>query len=119
MSAHQFYSDMAIAPVEIPDPGNGGALPIAKCGYISLVTGASGETRTLGDPVRAGLLLVLAFKTDGGGDAVVTATSDITQTSGENVMTFSDAGEFVALYSIAVGSGFKWRQLANIGAALS
>lgn len=117
MSAHTFLPYWAEAHWLIPDPGNGGALPTTKTGMIALVTGGA-ETRTLADPVKEGLRLCLAFKTDGG-DCVVTAASDITMSSGENVMTFADAGDYVELVSIPVGSGFKWRQVVNHGAALS
>ena len=117
MSAHTFLPDMSLATWEIPDPGNGGALPVSQCGIVSLVSAAA-ETRTLADPVRSGLLLGLAFKTDGG-DCVVTAASDVTMSSGDDVMTFADAGDFVLLMSIAVGTGFKWRQIVNHGAALT
>lgn len=119
MSAHQVLYDLATADWHIPDPGNGAALPTSKTGLIPLVTGGSGETRTLADPVRSGLLLILAMKTDGGGDCVVTAASDVTQSSGENVMTFGDAGDMVELRSIPVGSGYKWRVVKADGVALS
>lgn len=117
MSAHQFLGNWATADWNLPDPGNGGALPISQCGIVHLVTGGA-ETRTLDDPPRAGIMLGLAFKTDGG-DCVVTADSDVTMSAGENVMTFADAGDFVLLMSIQVGDAFKWRQVVNHGAALS
>lgn len=99
--------------LQLADPGNAGAIPVSWGGimraFVDLVTGASGETRTIADPPVAGLDLTISLKTDGGGDAVVTAASDITQTSGENVATFGDAGDTINLRSIAVGSAFKWR----------
>jgi hypothetical protein len=117
MSAHTFLPDMATADWHLPDPGNGGALPTSKCGIVPLVT-AGAETRTLADPVRSGLFLTLAFKTDGG-DCVITADSDVTATAGENVITFDTAGESITLFSIPVGSAFKWRVFGNQGGALS
>jgi hypothetical protein len=117
MSAHAVLAELAEANWLIPDPGNAGALPTSKSGMIALVTAAS-ETRTLADPVKEGLILVLAFKTDGG-DCAVTVASDVTQTSGENVVTFTDVGECIGLMSIPVGSGFKWREMFNHGAALT
>ncbi len=91
------------------DPGNGKAIypEINPC-VIDLIT-AGAETRDLPDPLGSGQILLLGFKTDGG-DCVVTASSAINQT-GNTQMTFTDPGEFIALASIAVGSGFKWRTL--------
>jgi hypothetical protein len=97
--------------VELTDPGSGGAIPIywggAKRAYLSIVT-AGAEARSVADPTVAGLDLTLCLKTDGG-DATVTFASDITQTSGENVATFGDAGDTINVRSVAIGSAFKWR----------
>jgi hypothetical protein len=84
-----------------------------------MVTGASGETRTVADPLKAGLVLILTHKTDGGGDAVVTFSTACNQT-GNNTATFADAGDIQVLVSVANGtSGYMWREVANDGAALS
>jgi len=107
-----------IDPVDYIDPGASGAIPVNRgSGSIALVT-AGAETRTLAAPGYIGQELTLYFKTDGG-DCVVTAASDVTNTAGENVMTFSDAGEHIRLVAIEKGAALVWRVVANDGVVLS
>ena len=101
----------------ITDPGDAGAIPVTASGSVALVT-AGAETRTLADPTFIGQTISLYLKTDGG-NCVVTSASDVTNTSGENVMTFADVGDSVILIAIEDGSDLEWRQLQNDGAALS
>ena len=53
-----FYSPMANA---VPDPGDGGAIPVTNGGNVSLVTEGA-ETRTLAAPSFVGQELSLALK---------------------------------------------------------
>lgn len=100
----------------IADPGNAGAIPVIRSGCVPLVsTGA--ETRTLAAPSFAGQQLSLAFKTDGG-DVVLTCASGLNQT-GNNTITFNDAGDVVTLLAIEVGSNLRWRVQLNDGATLA
>jgi len=103
--------------VAIADPGDAGAIPIDHSGFVALVTGGA-ETRTLADANKPGVVLDLYLKTDGG-DCVVTGASDVTQTGGENVMTFADVGDHIRLVSIEDGADFEWRVVANDGIALT
>jgi len=92
-----------------PDPGTGVALPRSEGRvFIGFVTGASGETNTVKDPVKAGQELVLYHRTDGGGDRVVTFDSAF-DAAGNTVATFGTAGHVAHFISIAVGTGWKWR----------
>lgn len=111
------YSQPSDYTNAIADPGDAGAIPVIASGSVALVT-AGAETRTLADPTFIGQSLSLYLKTDGG-DCVVTSASDVTNTSGENIMTFADVGDSVILIAIEDGSDLEWRTLQNDGAALS
>lgn len=101
------------ADFAMPDPGSAVALPrSAGRAYIGFVTGASGETNTLADPVKAGQELVLYLRTDGGGDRVVTVASAF-DIAGNTVLTFANAGEYAAFVSVAVGTSWKWKLVAS------
>jgi len=100
----------------IADPGDAGAIPVTRSGTCPLVT-ADAETRTLAIPTFAGQLLNLGFKTDGG-DCVVTAASGVNQT-GNNTLTFADAGDQILLVAIENGAALAWRVVSNDGVALS
>ena len=100
----------------VADPGDAGAIAVTKSGTCPLVTGGA-ETRTLAIPGYAGQLLNLAFQTDGG-DCVVTVASGINQT-GNNTLTFADAGDQLLLVAIENGAAFAWRIVSNDGVALS
>lgn len=111
------YSQPSDYTNAIADPGDAGAIPVTASGSVALVT-AGAETRTLADPTFIGQSLSLYMKTDGG-NCVVTSASDVTNTSGENIMTFADVGDSVILIAIEDGSDLEWRTLQNDGAALS
>lgn len=111
------YSQPSDYTNAIADPGDAGAIPVTASGSVALVTTGS-ETRTLADPTFIGQSLSLYLKTDGG-NCAVTAASDVTNTSGENIMTFADVGDSVILIAIEDGSDLEWRTLQNDGAALS
>ncbi len=100
----------------IADPGDGEAIPVTQSGHVSLETGGA-ETRSLADPTFAGQVLALGFKADSG-DCVVTAANPVNQT-GNDEMTFADAGDLITLQAIEVGANLRWRAMANDGVALS
>lgn len=104
------------SPQTIPDPGDGLAIPVTESGYCPLVT-AGAETRTLAAPLFPGQVLTLGFKTDGG-NCVVTASAGVNQT-GNNTLTFADAGDHLKLEAIESGSSLVWRIVANDGVALT
>lgn len=102
------------ADLDLVDPGDAKALPNSSCGIIYLETGGA-ETRTLAAPGKAGLFLCLTFKTDGG-DCVVTCSTGL-DTTGDNTITFADAGETIWLQSVWVGTNLRWRALSPMGTA--
>ena len=100
----------------IADPGDAGAIAVTRSGTCPLVT-AGAETRTLAIPTFAGQQISLGFKTDVG-DCVVTAASGVNVT-GNNTLTFDNAGEHILLAAIEVGAALAWRVVANDGVGLS
>lgn len=108
---------LGVEPVEIPDPGNAGAIDVSRSGYMLLVSAAA-ETRTLARPLFFGQELQLMCKTDGG-DNVITVTGTINAT-GNNTITINDVGDYVLLRaSIGAAAVFQWRVVVNDGASLS
>ena len=103
-----------------PDPGDAGAIPSGRSGLYRLVSAAV-ETRTLAAPVNEGMVLVFIHHTDGGSVAI-TVTGGVDD-GGDTVMTFTDAGEWIALISMSyISSGsrvYRWRYLRNDGVTLS
>jgi len=100
----------------IADPGDAGAIAATRSGTCPLVS-ADAETRTLAIPSFAGQQISLGFKTDGG-DCVVTVASGVNVT-GNNTLTFDNAGEHILLAAIEVGAALAWRVVANDGVGLS
>lgn len=118
MSGHNTLEEMVTSEFVLDDPGASGNIgsPGKQGGVVPLVSAAA-ETRTLDDPERAGLELTLCMETDGG-DVVVTADSAVNQT-GNNTLTFADAGDQITLKAIKSGSSLVWRVTSNDGVALS
>lgn len=106
----------AAAALAVADPGASGAIAVTKGGVCRLVT-AGAETRTLAIPTFLGQELTLQMKTDGG-DCVVTSAQAVNQT-GNNTLTFNDAGDMIKLIAIDVGGALRWRVVANDGVGLS
>lgn len=88
------------------DVANGGNIPVDS--YASLFeTGGSGETSTLPNGTYDGQIKLLAMKTDGGGNMVVT----ITNRAGSGTLTFADAGDTALLQWIID----KWYVISTNG----
>lgn len=111
----QIYS-RGVNPEKIADPGDGGAIPVNFAGYVNLVT-AGAETRTIAAPQFVGQELQLNFITDGG-DCVITVATFVNQT-GNNTLTFADAGDVLILRAKQSGANLRWTVLHNDGIALS
>ena len=106
----------ALPPELIKAPGNGGAIPTHISGIVNLIT-AGAETRTLSAPKVEGKTMQFNFKTDGG-DCVITVTPAANQT-GNNTLTFADAGDHLLLQAARSGTALVWRIVANDGVALT
>ena len=105
----------------LKDPGSSGTIKVDQrfFSHCQLVTGASGETRTLDDPAYAGQQLTLSQKTHGGGTAVVTGSSPI-NSAGNTIATFSAIGQLVKFEGVEDGAdNLEWRVIVADGAALS
>lgn len=113
MSGHNALQETYRASHAKQDPGDAGVLVVDRSPCAFDLVSAGAETRSLSDPLRSGLMLLLNMKTDGG-DITVTADSAFDE-DGSTVMVFSDAGQFVLLTSVAVGSAFVWRAVRSEG----
>ncbi len=117
MSGHSELYELLGSEYNQIDPGNGKAIVVDRQDAMILLRTTAAETRTLPAPTKPGLRLDIAMQTDGG-DCVITATAAVNQ-AGNTIMTFADAGDIVSLKSIALGTAFVWRIVANDGVALS
>ena len=101
----------------ITDPGNTAkAIPVTASGNCQLVSTGS-DTRTLAAPSFAGQMLLLTHKTDGG-SCVVTCATTVNET-GNNTITFTNAGDSCLLHGTYDGTNLRWRCTSVDGAALS
>lgn len=117
MSGHRILQDIEqAAQTDVfrgTDPGDAGAISFGRWGtHIPLVS-AGAETRTLANPTGLGQMLTLEMQTDGG-DIVVTVASAYNQ-AGSTTITFDDAGDFITLIAVQVGTNLRWRPLAGDG----
>lgn len=107
--------------LEIVDPGASGTIPIDRTmGVVPIVTAAA-ESRVLASPERAGIIVTVALKTDGG-DATITCADSETINEGGTEGTqivLGDAGDSVTILSIPKGADIVWAVLANNGGAVS
>lgn len=107
---------------QLADPGTGAAIPVDKSYSISFVTGAAGQTNSLAAPSFVGQQMLLALVTDGGGDRVVTVAGAIgfrLNQTGNNTITFNDAGDNVKLLAVYTGTTLTWEIVSNDDCVLS
>lgn len=119
--ASRLHHDLYKGPKLHTDPGNAGIIRAdSDLQICEMVSGASGETRTLARPSKPGIRFVLRMKTDGGGDIVVTATGGY-NVAGETKATFADASDFLSLISVTVSAGvYRWEALeGNLGTVIA
>ena len=122
MSGHNLLQHISeTTELEVLDPGSGGTIPADRSfGVCSVVTAAS-ETRKVGSPQRAGIVMTVCLKTDGGDLAITSAGGEILNSGSgtETTATMADAGDVLTLVSVRKGSNIVWAVLANHGATLS
>src|SRR5687767_15715637 len=113
-SPHRIHHDLYRGPKILTDPGNGKTIrATADLQICEMVSGASGETRTLATPTKPGIRLVLRLKTDGGGDVAVTAPAGL-NVALETQATFADASDFLSLISVTISAGsHRWEVLSG------
>ncbi len=118
--AFQAFSDAIEGELNLlADPGHSGTINVDRTPCrVSLVSGGSQSNRTLANPPYAGMELMLEFKTDGGGDCVITAAAAI-NAAGNTIITMGDAGDICLLRSVNSGGNLRWRVINSDGSALS
>lgn len=100
---------LGVEPRIIPDPGDGGAIPVNQSGICQLSSGAA-ETRTLADPTFRGQQLDLVMVANGG-NIVITAASPVNQT-GHTTITASAVGGFIRLVGKHNATdGWEWQEI--------
>lgn len=97
------------------DPGDTKTLVPCRWFQHFNITTAAAETRTLAAPEADAQLVFVELEVDGG-DLTLTVTSGY-NAAAETTLTFDDAGDWVLLHSIKVGSSYYWRVLASGGVA--
>jgi len=112
-NAHRILDTIKNADHVLPDPGSGKRINADKDLQICELVTAAAETRTLGNPTKAGNRLTLRMKTDGG-DCVVTASNGF-NVAGNTVATFADVGDLLELISVSHTTGYRWEVLINFG----
>lgn len=117
MSAHNLLSQLFLADFVQVSPSSSQNLALDRWFSVFRIVTAAAETRTLPRPHKDGLVCAIVLDTDGG-DLTVTVTGGYNQ-AGTTSIVFGDAGDFVLLYSVKIGSGFYWRVLGSEGCGLA
>lgn len=118
---HRVHHDLYRGPKILKDPGNAGIIRVnADLQVCELTTGASGETRTLANPTKPGIRFHLRLLTDGGGDAVVTASNGLNAAL-DTVATLADAGDYLEMVSVTLvaNTSYRWETLVGSGVPVS
>lgn len=119
MSAHRTLADIfrafdSVGPGRLGDPGDTKTITVDTLwGSICHVTTETTETRTLDQPTRPGILAAVVLDVDGG-DLTLTVTGGY-NTNGDTSIVMGDAGDFIVVYSIEIGSSCYWRVIAQEG----
>jgi hypothetical protein len=117
MSGHNALHDISNAIFEMLDPGDAGTIRPDRHSAVCPVVTTAPQTRTLAAPLRAGLIVTVVLKTDGG-DLTLTVTNGY-NADADTTIVFGDAGDFVTFLSVQVGSTYYWRVLSHEGTNLS
>lgn len=80
---------------------------------FEVTTTGTADTLTLLAPTKPGIVCAVVLSVDAG-DLTLTVT-DGYHADGDTSITFSDAGDYVVLHSIQVGTSYYWRVLADKG----
>lgn len=93
------------------DPGDADTITVDRSPHVVELVSLTAETRTLARPTKAGAICLLYMKTDGG-DITLTVTGGFNEDA-ETSFVFSDAGQFLLLVSIQVGTSYTWRKVSD------
>jgi len=116
MSIHRIHHDLYKGAKKLADPGDAGTIRVTEDLQICemVTTAAGGETRTLQNPTKPGILFTLRLLTDGG-DATVTGANGLNVT-GNTIAAFEDDGDLLHMISVTHTTGYRWEILVNTGA---
>jgi hypothetical protein len=112
-NAHRIHNDLYHADKNIADPGDGKTITVREDLQICEMVSVAAETRTLANPTKSGVRVVLRMTTDGG-DIVVTASNGfmVAPSTGfiRTKATFNDASDLLNLISVKVSVGvWRWQ----------
>lgn len=121
----RIHHDLYDGPKSLADPGNAGTIRASEDLSICELVSTTTETRTLADPTKPGIRLVLRMLTDGG-DIIVHAANGL-NVQLETDATFADAGDTLELISVTKVRGeplsagtHRWQVLdGNIGVTIA
>jgi hypothetical protein len=113
-SANRIHHLLYRGPKVITDPGDGGIITASADLQICEMVSTTTETRTLSNPTKAGIRLVLRMLTDGG-DIVVGAANGFNTALALHA-TFADAGDMLSLISVTTvaNTTYRWQTLDGI-----
>lgn len=111
-SPHRIHHLLYRGPKVLADPGDGGVITVSGDLQICEMTSTTTETRTLSNPTKAGIRLVLRLYSDGG-DIVVGASNGFNTALALHA-TFADAGDMLSLISVTTSTGYRWQTLDGI-----
>jgi len=114
MSIHRIHHDLYKGAKKLTDPGDAGTIRVTEDLQICEMVTTTGETRTLQNPTKPGILFTLRLLTDGG-DATVTGANGLNVT-GNTIAAFEDDGDLLHMISVTHTTGYRWEILVNTGA---
>jgi len=115
VSAHRILNVIRDADHALNDPGAGGRIEVSGDLQVCELVTLAAESRTLDDPTKAGIRLVIRMKTDGG-DCTVTAVNGL-NADGDTQAVFANVGDQLELISVSHTTGYRWDILVNTGPA--
>lgn len=115
MPAHRSLTDLHLADFLLDDPGDAGTIKTSRDRAVCLLTSSTSETRTLNNPIKAGLRLTLALTSYGGAIQVSTQDSTPLDANSNSAVVLTAAGSWVDLLALDIGGTLQWRVTGHEG----